>query len=55
MVQICNEFLLHDHKKTWSNATYCFMDLESIKLSEVSQREKDRHGLTSLKCLYKEI
>ena len=46
---ICNGLLIHKNNETMPFAA-TWMDLEIIRLSEVSQKEKDKDHIISLIC-----
>ena len=50
MVHLHNGILLSHKKKEILPCVAEWMDLENIMLSEISQSEKDKYRITSLKC-----
>ena len=50
MVHVCNGILLRIKKKAIMPFTATWMELETLILSEVSQKEKDKYRRISILC-----
>ena len=50
MVHVCNGILLRIKKKAITPFTATWMELETLILSEVSQKEKDKYRRISILC-----